>query len=425
MSTSMVLFFALLAGQTEEVTKVDLAAQVRRLVRQLNHDQLAQREGAERDLIALGSEILELLPPAKPGMEAEVRLRLDVVRGELERAAALKVTQATTVTLAGKMSLSEVFDAMEEQTSNKILDFRDRLGGSSSDVEVTVNFEKVPFWQAFDSVLDQENLAVYAYGGEQDELAVMNREEGQRAASGRVAYGGVFRIEGTEVRANRHLRNPNNHGLQLTLEIAWEPRLLPVAIHQSLDSIVAIDESGNSLPVDGQQGSLDAPVHQGLSVIEMIIPLSLPDRSVRKIASLKGELNALVPGREETFEFENVMNARNSQQRKAGVSIIFDRLRRNDAIYEAKLLVQFEEAADAMDSHYQWVHGNEAYLLSPDNKRIDHAGYETWRREVDVVGLAYKFVLDQPPTDYKFIYKTPAGIIRTPVSYELKDIELP
>ena len=422
MSTLMVLFLALLAGQNEESATEDL---VRQLVRQLNHDELAQREGAERNLVALGPDVLELLPPLKPSMEAEVRLRLDVVRGELERIAALKTVQATTVTLTGKMSLSKIFEAFQEQTSNKVVDFRDRLGGNSSDIEINVNFERVPFWQALDSVLDQAKLAVYTYGGEQDELAIVNRDEGQYASASRVAYGGVFRVEATHVRAIRDLKNPDNHGLQLSLEISWEPRLLPVAVQQPLDSIVAIDESGYRLPVDGEEGSLDVPVHQGLSAIEMHIPLTLPKRSVLKIASLKGKLNALVPGREETFEFDNVLNVRNIRQRKAGVSILFERLRRNDAVYEAKLLVQFDNADDAMDSHYGWVHNNKAYLVKSDNKRVSHAGYETWRREADVVGLVYKFVLDEPPTDYKFIYKTPTEMVRTPVTYELKDIELP
>ena len=78
-----------------------------------------------------------------------------------------------------------------------------------------------------------------------------------------------------------------------------------------------------------------------------------------------------------------------------------------------------------MESHYGWVVNNEAYLLTPDDKTIEHAGYETWRRDVNAVGLAYKFVLDDEPNDYRFVYKTPAGMVRLPLKYELQNLELP
>ena len=51
------------------------------------------------------------------------------------------------------------------------------------------------------------------------------------AAPGRGAdYSGPFRIEATGVTAQRGLRAPDQSGLRVDLEIAWEPRLRPIAL---------------------------------------------------------------------------------------------------------------------------------------------------------------------------------------------------
>ena len=42
------------------------------------------------------------------------------------------------------------------------------------------------------------------------------------------------------------------------------------------------------------------------------------------------------------------------------------------------------------------------------------------------VGVSYKFNLEgRTPASYKFVYKTPAAIIRIPIEFEIKEIELP
>ena len=42
------------------------------------------------------------------------------------------------------------------------------------------------------------------------------------------------------------------------------------------------------------------------------------------------------------------------------------------------------------------------------------------------VGLSYKFDLgDVKPAGHKFVYRTPAAVIRIPAEFELKSIDLP
>ena len=66
----------------------ELPLQVSRLVRQLDDNQLATREAAERGLIDLGPRALDLLPSPGRDTSAEVRVRLERVRKTLQEQAA-------------------------------------------------------------------------------------------------------------------------------------------------------------------------------------------------------------------------------------------------------------------------------------------------------------------------------------------------
>ena len=416
-----------LFAQAETESAAELPEKVRRLVRQLDANELAKRDEAEAKLIALGPDVLVELPllSKRSRLSAEIEQRLKRIRYTLEKVAAASATHATLVTLNGEMKLSEIFAALEVQTGNRIVDFRDRFGQQQSESVVLVDFERIPFWDAFDQILDQAGLATYAYGGEKNSLAIVARDEKQLPAHGRSSYAGVFRFEATQIRANRELRNPNLDTLRLGMEIMWEPRLNPISLEQPLDGVTAIDGDGNELLVDRQQGTLESPVQNTISAVEMVIPLALPDRDVRTISSLKGNLTALVPGRVARFTFDDFEGVRNVEQRQAGVTVVLQRYRKDADLHEIRLLVQFNKSSGALASHRGWIYTNESYLIDPEGNRVNHAGFETTRQGVDEAGFSYKFVVENDLKGYRFIYETPAAIIPLRVAYELKDIPLP
>ena len=63
--------------------------------------------------------------------------------------------------------------------------------------------------------------------------------------------------------------------------------------------------------------------------------------------------------------------------------------------------------------------------MTPNLERIDNDGSEESREDENVFGRIYQFVLDGDISKYKFVFKTPVTVIRTPVEFELKDIDLP
>jgi hypothetical protein len=425
---SLLLLICLALAQVEpsaETTSADLAAQVRTLVRQLDHNELAKRVAAEKGLIELGPAVLDLLPQVTAQTPAEVKQRLARVQSVLETAAIEAATQGSLVTLKGEMPLSEALAALEKQSGNRMIDYRQRFNQQRRDANVNVDFDKTPFWTALDQVLDQAGMTIYHFAGESGALAIVARSESELPRADRGAYSGLFRYEPSQIEARRDLRNPANHALRLTIEAAWEPRMTPIVLEQPLGDIKAVDDSGQPLEVDGRLGKLEVAVQGNLSAANLEVPFMLPDRSVKEIKTLSGTLMALVPGRVETFEFTDLATARNVQQRRGGVTLLLEQTFKNVGLYDVRIRVQFDKAANALESHRGWIYNNDAYMLDPSGQRVENAGIEATRQAINEIGLSYKFVLDDGLAGHTFVYKTPAAIVRMPVNYELRDIKLP
>ncbi len=403
----------------------ELRVEVRRLVRQLDDAQRATREEAERGLIELGPSALDLLPVSGRDTSAEVKVRLERVRKALEAAVAEAAAQPSRVTLHGERALSAALADLQQQTGNRIVDFRQRFGQQPGDPKLPLDFEKTPFWPAFDSLLDQAGLTLYNFSGEIAALAVVARDQNERKRAESAVYQGLFRFEVLRVQAIRELRNPANHSLRLALELTWEPRVSPILLQVPLAELRATDESGRRIDAGSQRASLEVPVENAIPAAEVQLPLVLPDRSVSKIATLQGQLSALLPGRVETFEFANLPEAKNVEQSRAGVTVIVDQVRKNVDVDEVRLTVRFDQARNALESHRNWIYNNEAYFVAPGGERFEHAGLQAFRQADNEVGVAYLCDRDGGLAGCKFVYKTPALLIQVPVAFELKDIPLP
>ncbi len=445
MLPTWIVVASLLVGQAESTEKVDggsdrpaaaargetlspaaLAAKVKGLVLQLDSNQQARREAAETELVELGPDVLPLLPTVNARTPAEVRNRILRVRTALMQRAIEATTKPTSVTLKGEMKLSEALEQISKQTGNRFVDYRERFNQQPTDPTVKLEIEGQQFWEALDTVLDAAGMTLYNYDEDASALAYTAREAMAGKRVGRAAYGGLFRLEPTRIDASRDLRS-GSHSLRLTSEVAWEPRIRPIVLEQPLAEVVAVDEAGNSIAVDGSEGSLEVPVEGMNAAVELEIPLMAPDRDVKRIASLKGKLTAVVLGRVEEFEFANLDTAKNVEQERGGVVVTLERFRRNGEIFDAEIRVRFDKAANALESHRGWIYNNACYLVDPKGKRVENAGLEATLLDVNEVGLIYRFDVPDLPSmqGYRFVYSTPAAIIKAPVEFELKNIDLP
>jgi len=423
MGAVLLLLGGVLAASPPAADDAGFRLQVRRLVRQLDAPQLAEREAAERALLELGPRVLDVLPRPDDQVPAETRQRLTRIVQQLQQATAQQAARAARITLKAELPLSEVLAALEKQSGNRLVDDRHRFGGPPDDPVIKVAFENVPFWQALDGVLDQAGLSIYPFGA-RDELHLVPRSADDAQRSGRAAYCGPFRIEPVSVVARRDLRDPLGNSLQLTLEVAWEPRLRPIALKQRLADVTATDQQGRSLEVLDPAAELEAPTVNAPQ-LEVGIPLKLPERHTAAIARLDGKLLAILPGKQQTFRFDNLIEARNVEQHAAGVSVVLERVVQNNQLWQVRIRVRFDEAGQALESHRGWILENEAYLEDAHGKTLEYDAFQTTQQTAEGIGLAYGFVLDEPPKTLQFVYKTPGAIVSTGLDYRLEDIPLP
>ena len=84
---------------------------------------------------------------------------------------------------------------------------------------------------------------------------------------------------------------------------------------------------------------LDVEVPAGTQAAEIMLPFALPPREVKQIATLRGKLQALVPGRQVQFKFNDLANAAGKTQRNGGVQVTVDAVRKNNAVWEIHMRI--------------------------------------------------------------------------------------
>jgi hypothetical protein len=411
------------AAQPAKTENAELQTQVNRLVRQLDANEKAKRDAAEEALIKFGPAILDLLPTRY--RSEEEKQRVGRIRQKLQNIVGDDFAKASLVTLsAEKMPLSKILAAIQRQTGNTITDGRKAAGGPIPDPELTVAFHKTPFWKALDTVLDQAGLTVYPFVD--NAIQIMPLAPQQLPRVGQAAYSGPFRLEPVRIVARRELRTRLDPVLMLTLQVAWEPRLKPIGLKQRRADVKAVDDTGKVLAIDDPEAETEALLPRGATAVDLTVPLGLPARPAKEIASLAGSVQAMIPGKTEEFKFTDLIKAKEVQRRIAGATVTLEQVRKTeDKLWEVNIRVQFDDAGKSLESHRAWITQNEAYLEGPDGKPITPDSSETTQRSKDGIGMGYVFALEKPPEGMTFVYKTPGTIITRSFPYELKNIPLP
>ena len=148
---------------------------------------------------------------------------------------------------------------------------------------------------------------------------------------------------------------------------------------------------GGNLTVSQPKAMLDVEVPNGTQAAEITLPFDLPPREVKKIASIKGKLHALVPGRQVKFRFDDLANAAGKTQHQGGVQVTVDDVRKNNAVWEVHMQFALDEDNGALQSHRSLGFSELSYMLDKEGKQIDNGGLETTRQTKNEVGVAYVF----------------------------------
>lgn len=424
MLQAVMMLLGAVVGQAAPVAGDELQLEVRRLVRQLDARELADREAAEKTLIEKGPKVLDLLPPDGGTASAEVKQRLGRIRVQLQKQQAAAAAAESEITLKGeRLALEEIFRAIEAQTGNKIVVSGGEQGAAISPVRLTVDYSNAPFWPTFDEILDRTGLALYSFAPDRS-LQVSRARDGAISRRANASYNGPFRFAPARIDLSRDLRTARDSSLALTIEVAWEPRFRPISLQQRLSEIEVSDERGKPLPIVTREAILEIPVSAEAIGTEIRIPIEAPPRSVEKIGHLRGTLRALMQGKTETFTFD-LPKAEKSEQRAAGVTVILEQVRKNRDVWEIRIAARFDDAAGALASHRTWVYDNAARLITPSGAEIPFHAFDSVRQTENEVGVAYFFGIEGDLQGYKFVYETASSVLTASFDYQFSDIRLP
>lgn len=425
----MALVFLLLTGSLLSAQdEMEMIDDIARLQFQLKSVQIPERDTAEKELIAMGEIVLDHLEEAEASDSSDYRERVLRVRTELEKIAVKKNTQASNMKVeAGKISMQDLLKSIKKQTGNDVVLGRGvLLETSNKEIEFKTGGQ-FEFWNVLNQLMDQTGLQIDPYDGESGQLALA--ESFTRPGQGQVKpevladYSGVMRFQLTRIDSTKNLLLPSVNSSRFNVLVRWEPRITPIAIDFPYSSVELIDEFDQKVPSE-QEGVYTGIVTPGIPQMEFLVATSLIDRQVEKIKSLKGEIEAVLPGRVETFRFKNIAEMEeDTYQVKAGAKVTFGGIDKNEDLWGLRLSLSFDEENNALESHQAWVYNNEIYLVDEDGNKYEPIGSETFQQTNDQVGILYYFGDD--PKEMDLHYRTPAAVVKVKIPFVITEIPLP
>lgn len=426
-------------GETQEkreLSDMELIERVAFLQRELESPEVPKRDAAEKELIELGIRVLDYLEAADEKTTTQAVERLGRVRQHLEKIAVAAVTQASLVNFSGKISVGKALEKIRKQTGNNVA-LPEGVPDLFRDREVEVEFKDTSFWEAIADIMQQSDLVVDTYGGEAGKLILTPTQAARIAAANPNAAqpkkpvikpprnaSGVFDLLVTRVNASRNLRNPAQNYCNIDVLIRWEPRINPISIVLPASTIKAIDEFDSPISITNQEAVMSGTVQRVIPELEFSVPIGLLDRQIEEIKSLDAVIDAVLPGRIETFKFKNLGNLEpGASQLKGGATVTFEGIVKNEDLWGVNVGLSFDEEHNALESHRSWVYDNPIHLENKDGQKYEALAFEGVRQTNSEVVVRYYFEKD--PKELSLHYTTPAAIVKVPVKVSLKKIPLP
>ncbi len=329
-----------------------------------------------------------------------------------------------TVTLTvDKAMLSTVLADLSRQTGVTIADKR---GGP--DEAITLNLKDIPYWQAIDAVANAAGARI-DINPRDGHVSLLKRNE--KEPSPQISRDGLFRAAIKRISAH-HDFDTGGSSYTAMVEIAWEPRLLPLFLETSPRGFKVADSNGKELPTR-QEGSTLAPV-DGRASFVLELPLPAFDRSAPRIGQIQGSLTAIAPSRMLQLACGALdqleADAKNGKPKSLGEDGMKCTVRKvvlADDRWSVQVALEYPPGGPAFESYQSWVVDNEMFLENKDGKRLASNSYVLDSSSSRHAVLTYHFTDKNrgKPGDWKLLYRTPASLVEIPFSFSFKDVRLP
>jgi len=419
--------------QDEEVDEMKLMQQIDQLQQQLESPDITLRDEAEQKLLQLGPNVLDYLEFSDQH-STDAKARIGRIRLQLEKLAVLRFTQPSQVSLQGKYPLADAIEEIRKQTGNQI-QLSQRISDQLAELPLELDLPESTFWEATNHIMQAAGLAVDSYAGSANQLhlrpalpfssqpQVENKEPDPRLTKIPRSAAGVFDVSVNRVVSVLDYANPGGSSTQISMAIRWEPRLQPISVDIPFRSLVIKDIQGNIVPIDNPDRVFHGVVSPEIPELEFNLPIYV-NREIKELQSIEAEMTAVMPGRMETFRFRKIGTLTEGVQlQKAGATLVFENVRKNQDLYGVAVTLKFDETFNALESHQGWVYDNPIYLEDDEGNRMEPLTLEGVRQSENAVTIRYYFRDD--PQDYSLVYKTVAAIIQHPVKFRIENVILP
>lgn len=409
----------LMAAEPLPPSQVDAVA-VKMLIERLDSNRASERAAAAKELQALGPGVLPHLPPPDRLDTPAARESVIQLRNTLERQLAVQSSQPTTVILNRTADRAALAAEIVQQTGNRL-----QIAPAIARVPRTVEWQRHPFWNAVDDLLDPFTERV-AWN---PQLGGFQLEPRSAGVLPQVAHAGVFRVE-SSTGALKSVDGVSANVLRVSTTWQAEPRLRPLFLR-----IKAADWQGSlgdhSVKPWNPAAEYELPFADATRQLTWPLDLVWPRESDEKSWSLRGQATVHLAAVTETITFDAVALRPNVQRRRGGVAVRIRAVEftpgvENRLNARIRINVNYDAGGPAFESHRTWVFYQEAYFMTRHGERIAFTDYEATQEADGAVGVEYRFQnLAGDAADYRFAYAAPTMFLDVPLEITFRDLPVP
>ncbi len=337
--------------------------------------------------------------------------------------------EPTTVTLQGdKITVAKALTQLSKQSGMVVQDKRTFDQEKSLDL----NLQKVPFWQAVDTLAQKAGASVSLYQDD-GKVALVNGTPSLAP----VKYNGIFRGMAKRLELSRDLQT-GRHKCQIGVEAAWEPQYEPFYLGIKSWSVKYGPDEKGQIQQEKGIGSGRGPVFGQLAE-EMSLQMPAPHRSVKEIDFLRLEVTGLVPVKMLDVKFTNlpeiINKGKSTTQEFGDISVTLKEIFVNDGVWFVVIDLDYPKDGPEFESYESWLVNNK---ISLQNKKNPSIRFLPRRTDQEILRLSshqatIRFVFEdyegQPslgnPANWNLIYRTPGPIVETTVPLEFRNLPLP
>lgn len=419
------------AEESPQATR-ELQAQVRLLLVELDSNQRAKRQAAEKSLLDFGPRILSELPPPELLPNQAVRATVSRVRVVLERRQAQESVQPSRLTIPKDVALSDWLKQVESQSGNQL----DASALSSEILQSRVDREcqGEAFWPAVEGLLQEKKLR-FRFAADSSVLRLVPESAAEADRPWSAAMSGPFRVAVNEVKPRKVTGNDQVQRLRTDLAVAPEPRLRALFLKLAAKDFRATGPQGMVFPAADAAAQFDLPLGEGGRYVRWNLDFSAPSGlSAAEIFPLKiqGRAAMQIAAGSEHIRFTDLVGGEGTARRRGGVTVTVQKIKSRKLedgtqSLSVKVLVVYDTGGPAFESHRTWIFHNEVYLDRSEGAALPLNGaFETDLQANGSVGVTYRFDgLKGPLSDYQFVYVAPTLIVDVPFEIELKGIRPP